>query len=205
MKKRLLTLLLCIFVLTGCVAEGTSEEQGAVNEDENLTRIAELEAELQRVREENYINESKLTAEIEALKAKIAVLTGADEDAGTQDSMIFHYVVENGGATVTGYEGTHALVSIPQTLDGYPVKKIGERAFEGNRTLVAVTVPAGVEVIDWFAFYDCSSLFEITLPSSVASIGHAVFDGCGSVTVVCETGSYAESYAKSYGIACRNN
>ena len=204
---KLLTILLCIFLLTGCTAAGTSEgtETEDGNENKNLARIAELEAELQKVREENYINESKLEAEIKELKAKIAVLTGASEDNGTEGNMIFHYTVENGAATVTGYEGTHALVRIPDSLDGYPVKRIGERAFEGNTTLAAVIVPAGVEVIGWFAFYDCRSLIEITLPASVTDIGHAVFDGCGNVTVVCEAGSYAESYAKSYGIACRGN
>ena len=204
---KLLSVLLCIFLLTGCTSgvasEGAEADDG--NENKNLARIAELEAELQKVREENYINEGKLEAEIKELKAKIAVLTGASEDNSTEGGMVFHYTVENGAATVTGYEGTHALVRIPDSLDGYPVKKIGERAFEGNASLAAVIVPAGVEAIDWFAFYDCKSLIEITLPSSVGSIGHAVFDGCGSITVVCETGSYAESYAKSYGIACRSN
>ena len=204
---KLLAILLCIFLLTGCAAKGTDGggEPSGENEDKSHTRIAELEAELQRVREESYIKESKLTAEIEALRAQIAVLTGSSTDAGSQDSMIFHYIVENGAATVTGYEGTHALVRIPESLDGYPVKKIGERAFEGNVTLAAVVVPEGIEAIDWFAFYDCSSLLEINVPSSVTVIGHAVFDGCPHVTMVCEVGSYAESYAKSYGIACRSN
>ena len=57
---KLLTILLCIFLLTGCTAAGTSEgtETEDGNENKNLARIAELEAELQKVREENYINES---------------------------------------------------------------------------------------------------------------------------------------------------
>ena len=105
---------------------------------------------------------------------------------------------------IVDFEGSATLVEIPTTLDGYPVVKIGERAFEGNTSLGAVVIPEGVLEIDWFAFYDCTSLFEVSVPSTVAKIGHAVFDGCKSVSIACPAGSYAESYAKSYGLAYIN-
>ncbi|MBR2011282.1 MAG: leucine-rich repeat protein [Clostridia bacterium] len=209
MKKKLLLLILCLLLsLSGCAIDIPGENTDTGEEDENLTRIAELEAELQQARAEHYINQSALTQEIEDLKAKIAVLTGKNENAengnnGTS-AMVFHYTIENGGATITGYEGSATLVQIPATLDGYPVKKIGERAFEKNTALAAVVIPTGVELIDWFAFYDCTSLLDITIPTSVNNIGHAVFDGCAHVTIVCTAGSYAESYARSYGITYRN-
>lgn len=204
MKKKLLLFILCILLsLSGCAIEIPNENTDAKEIDANLTRIAELEAELQQARAEHYISQSALTQEIEDLKAKIAVLTGKSENtdgnSGTS-AMVFHYTIENGGATITGYEGSATLVEIPTTLDGYSVKKIGERAFEGNTALAAVVVPTGVEEIDWFAFYDCSSLLDITIPTTVKSIGHAVFDGCTHITIVCNASSYAESYAKSYGI-----
>ncbi len=208
MKKSILALLLAVLLLlTGCASTPPTEEEGTDTEAENLARIAALESELQKTREENYITESQLTKEIEDLKEKLAVLTGQSNSMGNgtgSSSMVFHYRVEDGGATITGYEGSCTLVQIPATLDGYTVKKIGERAFEGNTALAAVVVPEGVETIDWFAFYDCASLLDITIPASVSSIGHAVFDGCDGMTMVCPAGSYAESYAKSYGIAYIN-
>lgn len=217
MKKRSLILLTVLLIasllLTACTALFPAEmpvenegEEEAVS-DPNLLRIAELEAELQKTKEENYIKESQLSQEIEKLKERIDILTSKDEvpeAAPGSSSMIFHYTIENGGATITGYEGSCTLVQIPATLDGYPVRKIGERAFEGNTALAAVVVPDGVLMIDWFAFYNCSALLDITVPSSVSEIGHAVFDGCDNVTVVCAAGSYAESYAKSYGISYLN-
>jgi hypothetical protein len=209
MKKKLLLLILCMLLsLSGCAIEIPNESTDIKENDANLTRIAELEAELQQARAEHYISQSELTQEIEDLKAKIAVLTGKNENTDDSNSgtsaMVFHYRVENGHATITGYEGSATLVEIPATLDGYSVKKIGERAFEGNTALAAIVMPTGVEEIDWFAFYDCSSLLDITIPTTVKSIGHAVFDGCTHVTITCPAGSYAESYAKSYGITYRN-
>ncbi|MBE6603415.1 MAG: leucine-rich repeat domain-containing protein [Ruminococcaceae bacterium] len=209
MKKKLLLFMLCMLLaLSGCAIEIPNENTDTKETDANLTRIAELEAELQQARAEHYINQSALTQEIEDLKAKIAVLTGKNENTDDSNSgtsaMVFHYTIENGSATITCYEGSATLVEIPATLDGYSVKKIGERAFEGNTALAAVVVPTGVEEIDWFAFYDCTSLLDITIPTTVTSIGHAVFDGCTHVTITCPAGSYAESYAKSYGITYRN-
>lgn len=209
MKMKLPLLILCLLlVLTGCAIELPDDNSNATDNDADLARIAALEAELQQARADHYIKESALQQEIEDLKSKIAVLTGKNDPAEGENSgtsaMVFHYKIEDGGATITGYEGSATLVEIPPLLDGYAVKKIGERAFEGNTALAAVVIPGGVEAIDWFAFYDCSSLLDITLPSTVTSIGHAVFDGCAHVTVSCPAGSYAESYAKSYGISYIN-
>lgn len=208
MKQSLFLLLIAALIfLSGCAAVPPTEDGTTDAEAKNLARIAELESELQKTKEESYIKESALTQEIEGLKAQLSVLTGQGNtgNGAGSSSMIFHYRVENGSATVTGFEGSCTLVQIPTSLDGYPVKKIGERAFEGNTSLAAVTVPEGVESIDWFAFYDCTSLLDVTLPASITSIGHAVFDGCNGVTVVCPAGSYAESYSKSYGIAYINS
>ena len=69
-----------------------------------------------------------------------------------------------------------------------------------HTALLAVILPEGVEEIAWFAFYQCTSLHDVTVPSSVTLIGHAVFDGCANVTLICKDGSYAIAYAESYAI-----
>ena len=205
MKKRVfLCLLALLLTFTGCAANLTGGDD-ANADDKNLARIAELEAELKQARAEHDARESALEGENKLLKAQLEKLTGKEQDGNSNaGAMVFHYKVENGGATITSFEGSATLVEILATLDGYAVKKIGERAFEGHTTLVALVIPEGVTEIDWFAFYDCTSLFDITVPSTVTSIGHAVFDGCERVTITCPSGSYAESYAKSYGIAYIN-
>ena len=203
MKKYILAFLLALLmILQGC-ASATGENGGNTTEDEKAARIAALEAELATMRARHDDEMRASAEEIKALKAEIDRLTGKEiePDGGT---MIFHYRVEKGGAVIVDFEGSATLVEIPTTLDGYPVTKIGERAFEGNTSLGAVVIPEGVLEIDWFAFYDCTSLFEVSVPSTVTKIGHAVFDGCKSISIACPSGSYAESYAKSYGIAYTN-
>lgn len=167
-----------------------------------LLHITELESTLQAEREERYISESqyeKRIRELEAALEEISTSGGAPE-SGDSSELVFHYLVRDGGAVITGYEGNHPFVTIPATLDGYPVRVIGERAFE-NKSLAAVVLPEGLATIEWFAFYGCASLVDVSIPDSVREIGHAVFDGCPGVSLVCRKGSYAEEYAKSYGIS----
>lgn len=206
-KKRILAALLllslCFLLLTACGGTGGAADGTAAEKEALAARVAELEATLQAEREATYIEKSSLQERIKALEDELALLTGgatAPEDEGT-GKMVFHYTVVDGKATVTKYEGTAALVEIPAVLNGYPVARIGERAFEGNTYLSAVVVPEGVVAIDWFAFYNCAALFDVTLPQSVTEIGHAVFDGCAAPTLVCPKGSYAAEFAKSYGLS----
>ena len=206
-RKRLPILILLLslsLLLFGCNTVAATQEPHEDAEKTALARrVSELEATLQAEREASYIRENELATQISELEERLALLTGGAEGEKPEGAaMVFHYTVENGLATVTKYEGAATLVEIPQTLDGYPVTAIGERAFEGNTSIAAVVVPDGVKVINWFAFYGCGSLFDITLPASITSIGHAVFDGCAGPTVTCPKGSYAAEYAKSYGLSC---
>ena len=199
-----ITILVLLFPLNGCaIRDNYQTPQEEDTEKSALAgRVAELEATLQAEREENYITKAALEEKIKLLEEKLSLLTSGNDNTPDGNTMVFHYKVKNGFATITQYEGNATLVEIPSTLDGYTVTHIGERAFEGNTYIAAVIVPPTVVTVDWFAFYGCSSLFDVTLPASVTTIGHAVFDGCAGPTVTCPKGSYAADYAKSYGIAC---
>lgn len=208
-KKKIATyaalLALLLALLTSCAQETTQSNDSPIV-DESATyqaRIAELEAELQKQKEERYISEAAYTATIQELQSKLDALSPDSEADSTQaesgDELIFYYRLENGKAIVTGYKGASTLVTVPATLDGYPVVAIGERAFEGQR-IAAVILPDGLEAIGWFAFYGCEGLIDVSIPTSVTSIGYAVFDGCENVSIICAAGSYAEQYAISYGM-----
>ena len=60
--------------------------------------------------------------------------------------------------------------------------KIGDYAFYGCSGLTSLTLPSGVTSIGNHAFYACSGLTSITLPSGVTSIGNHAFDGCTGLT-----------------------
>lgn len=57
----------------------------------------------------------------------------------------------------------------------YPVTSIGDNAFWNCTGLTSVTIPSLVTSIGDWAFWGCDGLTSITIPESVTSIGEAVF------------------------------
>lgn len=208
MKTRTVSVLLLIFTLlslASCARRGDTPVEGADTSPDTdvaqyVTIITSLETELQRQKEGFSLKELAYKTEIADLREQITTLATQIEQSETS-SLTFTYRLENGEATITGYSGAATILRIPSTLDGYPVVAIGERVFE-NRDVAAVVLPDGVREIGWFAFYGCAALSNVTIPASVTSIGYAVFDGCSDLHIYCPVGSYAEKFAKSYGISC---
>lgn len=91
----------------------------------------------------------------------------------------FAYSVSDGNATITGFaKNVGGPVVIPDTLGGYPVTAIGDRAFILCRSLTSVIIPGSVAEIGENAFYGCTGLTNVTIPEGVTSIGNSVFYGC---------------------------
>ena len=65
---------------------------------------------------------------------------------------------------------------------GVLYSKDGKRLLKGNVELKEYTVRKGTRVICDHAFYHCSSLTSLTLPSSLQSIGGGAFSDCYSLT-----------------------
>ena len=64
------------------------------------------------------------------------------------------------------------------------VTSIGDNAFYDCSSLANLTLPSGLVDIGEIAFAYCTSLENITLPDSVTSIGMTAFNGCSSLTSV---------------------
>lgn len=80
------------------------------------------------------------------------------------------------------------------TLISCPVGKMGK-----------FDIPMGVTDIADYAFFGCINLTDIEIPSSVTSIGRDVVWGCSKDLIIyCQSGSYAEEYAKKNGIKYSN-
>ena len=60
--------------------------------------------------------------------------------------------------------------------------KLDDYAFYGCSGLTSLTIPSGVTSIGWHAFEGCSGLTSLTIPSSVTSIGGEAFNGCSGLT-----------------------
>ncbi len=91
----------------------------------------------------------------------------------------YTYTVENGEATITDCNSAiRGDVTVPSTLGGYQVTKIGDSAFEriAGGAFVYIVIPEGVTDIGNRAFYSCPNLKSVTLPSTVKNLGSYVFD-----------------------------
>ena len=76
----------------------------------------------------------------------------------------FTYESTEGGVTVTGYTGGEIVVVIPDTLDGSPVVAIAEKAFAGNGSLKAVSIPDSVVTVGKGAFENCKAMTSLRTP-----------------------------------------
>jgi len=84
---------------------------------------------------------------------------------------------ENGNATITGYSGGFAALSLPATIDGHKVVAIGENAFKNRDELISVSLPATVTKVGVAAFCECDNLREINLPKGILTIDNYAFSG----------------------------
>ena len=102
------------------------------------------------------------------------ITVNASEDDKTYGD--FNYEInDDDTCTISYYEGESADVSIPSTIYGYKVTKIGSDAFANNDSIKTVTVPSGVTTIDMGAFESCDNLTKIALPDTVTYIDTYAF------------------------------
>jgi hypothetical protein len=89
-----------------------------------------------------------------------------------QNAGDFEYKTENGGITITGYNGGVKTVVIPPRIDNLPVTTIGAYAFADNQ-LTGVTIPDSVTSIGDYAFYG-NQLTDVTIGTNVTLGTNAV-------------------------------
>lgn len=80
------------------------------------------------------------------------------------------------------------------------ITSIGDRTFENCYRLTTVEIPKGVTSIGNKAFCNCKDLSSVTIPNTVTSIASDAFLYSTNVAISCNSGSYAETYAKKNGI-----
>ena len=113
-------------------------------------------------------------------------LTWEEWDTEQDISIIAYNYTKNtdGTLTITGYKGKEQEISIPSSINGREVSKIGDNAFSGCGGLTGVTIPDSVTSIGQNAFYGCNNLVNVTIPDSVINIGYQAFCNCSSLSSV---------------------
>lgn len=82
------------------------------------------------------------------------------------------------------------------------IRTIGRNAFYNCKGISSITIPDTVTTIETKAFNRCEGLNRVEIPSSVTEIAEDAFSGCSNVVIYTSEGSYAEQFAKTYGIPC---
>ena len=126
-------------------------------------------------------------------------------DCASLTSIIIPNSVTSIGSNAFGGCTSLRSINIPNS-----VTFIGEYAFHDCTSLTSINIPNSVTSINSSAFGYCTSLTSIEIPNSVTYIEDDVFhvydDESGSyvpipgLTIYCEQGSYAETYAKGKNI-----
>lgn len=90
--------------------------------------------------------------------------------------------------TVSGTSGEPTQLTIESSISdkdkNYTVTKIATWAFNECNTLTEVTLPNTVDEIGYQAFCKCSNLTNVTIPEGVKKIGQAAFYGCSQLTSI---------------------
>ena len=95
---------------------------------------------------------------------------------------------------ITGFDGTARSLTIPDRIDGLPVRSIGKHAFAGRKDLREVVLPPSVKRLSLFAFHNCAALRRMSLYDSVEDYYDGVIRQCTAleeIEIRLGGGSYA--------------
>lgn len=94
------------------------------------------------------------------------------------------YEVNDSAVTITGYTGEPVSLTIPATIEEYPVTIIKDDAFKLCQSLKSITLPDTLTTIGRGAFHTCKALESIDLPNGLIEIGSTAFCDCDCLTSV---------------------
>lgn len=78
----------------------------------------------------------------------------------------YMYTISNGTITIHRYNGSDVTLTIPDTINDFPVTSIGPDTFYGSDSLTSVTIGTNVTSIGHQAFWMAANLTTITIDVS---------------------------------------
>jgi len=119
---------------------------------------------------------------MKSFKSKLGIaITIIIAGLATQAQAQFIFTTNSGAITITSYTGADRDITIPSTLNGLPVTRIGTAAFWQNFSLLNVTIPDSVTNIGYLAFNHCIALTNVTLSQNLRTISDEAFGYCESL------------------------
>lgn len=104
--------------------------------------------------------------------------TEATTADSTKDSISsendFSYTEANGAITITGYNGNSSTVTVPSSINGKPVKYVGENAFSNNSKITSIVFESGAHYFQLYeyrtVFNNLPNLKEIVFPERTSNL-----------------------------------
>ena len=130
------------------------------------------------VSRKNLITNLKIVGEVNGTDLRlIREMAGCDYDRKETDGKLSILDLSEAKIVAGGDAYTSYIYNMYTSND-----KLGDYAFYGCSGLTSLTLPSGVTSIGYRAFEGCSGLTSLTIPSSVTSIGYGAFSGCSGLT-----------------------
>jgi len=80
------------------------------------------------------------------------------------------YTISGGQVTLTGFGGTEAVVVVPSSIQGFPVRVIDSETFANNQTITSIIIPQSVTTIRAYAVFNCRNLATVVLEHTNANL-----------------------------------
>ncbi len=111
-----------------------------------------------------------------------------DPDKPTNDQIVIDgdltFMLSRDHYIVVDCDDYATSVVIPETVNGLPVKEIGDHAFYYCEYLTDVEIPDSVKTIGDSSFAFCETMTTVKFGSSLVTIGEWSFDCCRSLTSI---------------------
>lgn len=130
-----------------------------------------------------------------------------DDQLATMDTVLsgdWRYLkMEDGAVALVRYEGEQTDLTLPDTLDGFPVTAVDSFCFPDSTaqritlskgitalradaflycTATEIILNEGLKSIGETAFFGCENLASLTIPTTVQTIAKGAFQGCSGLT-----------------------
>ena len=106
----------------------------------------------------------------------LAVMLFGGQTVSAETEGVLTYDISAGEVTITDCDtSVSGELVIPETIEGYPVTRIGSFAFGECSGLTGVEISNNVKNIEHYAFEGCINLANIELPDAIANVESSSF------------------------------
>lgn len=119
----------------------------------------------------------------------------------TNDGLWKYVVSDDSKAEIIGYLGEEINITVPETLDDYPVASIGTAAFY-NSDIEKISFSSSISSIGWWAFYGCEKLSSVELNNGLNIIEYGAFMNCKNLKEVSLPYTVYSIGEDAFGVSC---